>query len=141
MEFDECFPDSAYAMDEGTPSSQWQPGLDAPVQFNQVVISEVSSRAVEGVCGGEDWIKLTNPTAVTKYLAGLVLHDDKGWDHADAYHFSAMATIAPGTVTIVCCNSADGIDGPAFKIGGGTRSGCSRLGRMGGLIVLLQPVR
>ena len=57
-------------------------GRACPV--NQVVISEVSSRAVDGVCGGEDWIKLTNPTAVTKYLAGLVLHDDKGWDHADA---------------------------------------------------------
>jgi len=129
---DECFPDSACAMDEGTPSLPWQPGPDEPVQFNQVVISEVSSTAVEGVCGGEDWIELTNPTTTTKYLAGLVLHDDKGWDHADAYHFPAMATIAPATVTIVCCNTADGIDGPKFKIGGNDEIGLFKIGADGG---------
>lgn len=88
-----------------------------------VRITEISDKGSAGVCAGEDWVELFNPSSSPVNLTGFTLHDDKGPDDSDAFHFlsaSSVTVINPTSYLLLCTRSDThpASISPQFKIGG-----------------------
>lgn len=86
-----------------------------------LIISEIASKGTRndaGICqygtgiAGQDWVELHNVGNESVDLSTMVLHDDKGIQHENAFTFATLElapVMAPGDYLVIC---------PAFGIGG-----------------------
>ncbi|GMH70612.1 hypothetical protein TrST_g14059 [Triparma strigata] len=112
---DPCFPDTACPVSSEGTVVVATPDL---ADLTQVVISEVSSNPVDGVCDGNDYIELYNPTNYKIQLSQYVLHDDRGPNDPEAFKFPALASLTANQVLLLCANG-DGVNSPAFGVADG----------------------
>jgi len=83
---------------------------------NAVIISEVADKGSSGVCDGNDWLELYNPSAEPVELTGWQLHDDQGALHAETFTFADGALLESGGFYLLCCGDA-GAGSTQFGIG------------------------
>eukprot|EP00520_Triparma_pacifica_P000531 CAMPEP_0118634400 /NCGR_PEP_ID=MMETSP0785-20121206/1521_1 /TAXON_ID=91992 /ORGANISM="Bolidomonas pacifica, Strain CCMP 1866" /LENGTH=951 /DNA_ID=CAMNT_0006525361 /DNA_START=344 /DNA_END=3199 /DNA_ORIENTATION=- len=110
---DVCYPDTECPFGDGTDEDP----VVAPdkADYNGIVISEISSKPVDGICGGNDYIELYNPTDFKIIMSNYILHDDRGHNDVEAFHLPTSANINKREVLLLCANG-NGISSPAFGI-------------------------
>ena len=81
-----------------------------------VRINEIADKGSDGVCEGEDWIRLNNDSPNAVQLDGYVLHDDQYPENAEKNFTFAAGTVLAGNAYDVLCCDGDNITNQ-FKVG------------------------